>query len=334
MLWPDLAAYGDIKLKVSSRGSAPAIMFVMDGGDAIADALRHSGFRRMKSGLWLRTFRPSDCADILRGLAFDLPLAIIRETDPIEILLGYCRPQAVSADQVAEVVETAAAAADVDMVCEAHDRENCLFGPNPSEETSEKGVFPSDTEGAIATPSVGGQEASPAVTSQQDRFLTFAEALAALSELAAWIGRRGTSPLKEDAGLEPGEGRGIASALVDHDLAIETLDADNVFEVAFSWIVTAGASDARLLTGLSRLEERNYLVAKLSCRDDALAALRQVGMIARCAPDVPDVRILAVVRGIDGCGFGSSGDFLLIGDPGEGVGPLLAPAIAQDAEAA
>jgi hypothetical protein len=111
-------------------------------------------------------------------------------------------------------------------------------------------------------------------------------------------------------------------------------EAEAVHEMEFSWLVSADAADARSLSGFPWLAERSYLVAKLAVRDGAQPPLQSVGALVRSASGGPDMRVVAVVRGIDGSGFGGASDILMIGDPGDGHGPLLARRVAEDTVAA
>jgi hypothetical protein len=378
MQWLDLSAYGDIRLRIGARDPDPAVMFVMDGGDAIAEALKHSGFRRTMSGLWFRTFAPADCADILRWLTFDLPLAVIRDIDPAEILQGYRGPAIETPAAVVPVVAEAEVDISANDVVSATTIEKAVISECPP-----SGLFMSSTlqfealssddvqtenvssdawqsedlqaeelESEIVSDVLGAEGTSrevvdggfDATADRRGAAAPFEETLTALAALAALVGapfRRGevtavVAPPADPVAIEKQgiELRQAGVAPSGTDGIVSDTGVTQVFEMDFAWIVTADVSDARSLTGLERLEERSHLIAKLAFREDAPAASRRVGMLARSVAGGPAVRIVAVVRGIDGSGFGQSGDFLLVGDPGDSIGPLLDRAVTEDIAAA
>lgn len=356
MQWLDLSAYGDIHLRVRRRESDPPVMFVMEGGDAVGTALTHSGFRRTGSGMWFRSFEPADVPQILRWLTFDLPDAVMRETDPAEILQGYV-PAGESApvEQIeadpgripeseteipdpedagpADPLRAETASEDEDLSGEANaDRgevedgayvEGESFVPRPfvdapfditpffasGPDAAVVGgrpdhVVEEESRDAAAAPVLPDADATVSASpSGPTGIPEYDEALAALARLA---GRSGASA-RERARQAP----------------VEEAAAEEAAVLDFAWAVSAGADDARRISGLERLGERNHLVAKLARREDAPEAAARRGRLARDGDDGAAFRIVAVVHGIDGSGFGDAGDVLVVGDPGDGLGALV-----------
>lgn len=353
MQWLDLVAYGDIKLQVRNRTPDPAVMFVLDGGDAISVALEHAGFRRMRSGLWFLTFDLAECADILSRLMIDLPLARIRDMEPAEILQGYRFP----------VVEPPAPEYRSDAVVEGHPDTNgdeipvsdssLVLSDLSSQLSSEAahGVTDSETAGVIPGEVIVDQST---MTSPEPHSVSFALVMASLEELADSGGvepSRGAealdepvrdrnvpvldeiksagSALSEDGGLVDLPSATAATVVADLDV-----EAAPVLEMECAWVVSADVSGVRDLIGLKQLADRNHLVAKLVTCETAPAVGDWNGMLAKIVPDGAIVRIVGVGRGVDGSGFGGSGDVLLVGDPGDGFGPLIEQVAVEETDAA
>lgn len=337
MQWLDLSAYGGIKLKVRSRTPDPAVMFVLDGGDAIATALDHAAFSRTRSGLWSRSFEPADCVEILSSLVSDLPLAMIRDMEPAEILQEYQLP--VFEPLIVESEVSGSPGNDLEANGEAIGSlaGHSLGDNDPSSELPPDAVSrgtSADRQGADVGDEIscGDALSTPRTVSLSPHSGSaenpMAIVMAALAALAA------STDVDAGCAAVMDESSGGGDPMDVTAKTVLDVEADTIFEVECAWVVSADVSDVRDLTGLKQLADRNHLIAKLAARGDARAAARWVGMLAKIAPDEPAVRIVAVVRGIDGSGFGGPGDFLLVGDPGEGVGPLLEHAGAEDVAAA
>jgi hypothetical protein len=150
--------------------------------------------------------------------------------------------------------------------------------------------------------------------------------MAALTELAASLGSPGRPENGPENDLDdafPGERELAKHELAEHEphLPDAMAPAAEPEAFAFAWTVSAGASAVRRLTGAE--PDRNHLVAKLR-EEDAPRASRLVGTEIRDADGAgPPFRVVAVARGIDGSGFGTADDVLVVGDPGEGIGALV-----------
>jgi hypothetical protein len=323
MRWIDLSAYGPARLRVLRRDPEPPAMFVMDGGDAVADALRNSGFRRTLSGLWFRTFEPSDAPVILRRLASDLPDAAETDAGPADVIQGYVEPAPAAVDgtevevdggSVEEVLPaqapTTAAGDPAERRVEGEDVDVACFGEVMDALARLASRIAAESRGRSETPAAPACDGGSAAT----------EDVATAGETAIPVGMAdGEEPPSDPARSGP-----------------DAPAAEAVLTFDFAWAVTAGAADIRHLTGLDRIADRNHVVAKLAFGEDGAYAARRIGALARGADgEGTTMRIVAVVRGADGSGFGACGDHLVVGDPGDGVGALAEAAAPGDpAEAA